>query len=85
MSEFPQSPAGHIDPREFGRLEAQSAAMAMTLVRLESKFGALDTKLNEIDKKISEARGGWKTVATLSGIAATIGAGVASVAQYLHR
>lgn len=63
-----------IDPQEFGRLEARveqllEADRAKTVL-MERLFERLDN----IDRQMSEQRGGWKGLLALSGAAGTLGA-----------
>lgn len=69
-----------IDARAFGQLEGQVAALHQmmaaqntTLALQNETLGKLNTKLDLLSSTMSEARGGWKTVVWLSGIAASVG------------
>lgn len=51
-----------IDPREFGRLEAQVSALESKMDDLETKVDAVDTKLNRLVELASEGKGGIRTL-----------------------
>jgi len=69
-----------IDARAFGQLEGQVLALT-TMLATQSKTladqnGVLDrlnAKIDHLNMTMSEARGGWRTVVWLTGIAATVG------------
>lgn len=52
--------------RDLGPMESQST----TLI---SQFSALTVKIGIIDKTLSEARGGWRTLLLVGGVAGFIG------------
>jgi hypothetical protein len=52
--------------RDLGRMEAQITALI-------SQVSALNIKVDAIDKTLSEARGGWRMLLVVGGVAGTIG------------
>ncbi len=69
-----------VDARAFGQLEGQVAALHQmmaaqntTLAMQNETLGKLNTKLDLLSSTMSEAKGGWKTVVWLAGIAASVG------------
>lgn len=65
--------AAMIDPREFGRLEGAVSALKTELDGLKVKQSQMDEKLDLVLDKLSEAKGGWRTLMWLGGAAATAG------------
>jgi uncharacterized coiled-coil protein SlyX len=69
-----------IDARAFGQLEGQVAALHQmmaaqnaTLSLQNDTLAKLNTKLDLMSNTMSEAKGGWKTLIWLGGMAATAG------------
>lgn len=56
-----------IDPIEYGGLKNEVAA-------IKAKQGQMDEKLDQVLEKLSEAKGGWRTLMLLGGAGATAGA-----------
>lgn len=52
--------------RDLGRMEAQISALV-------SQVSVLNTKVDAIDRTLSEARGGWRILLLIAGIAGTVG------------
>jgi hypothetical protein len=48
-----------IDPKEFGQLQAEVQALRRENERLLDLLERWDIRLANIEKKLSEARGGW--------------------------
>lgn len=63
-----------IDPRDFGRLEAEVAALTELVKRQSEILAKQNTRLDEIQATLSEAKGGWKMMMYFSGVAASLGA-----------
>lgn len=69
-----------IDARAFGQLEGQVIALT-SMVATQSKMlgdqnevlARLNVKIDNLSATMSEAKGGWRTVVWLTGIAASIG------------
>lgn len=71
-----------IDPREFGRLEGAVAALKTELDSVKLKQAQMDVKLDLVLDKLSEAKGGWRTLMWLGGAAATVGAALSWFASH---
>lgn len=56
-----------IDPIEYGGLKNEVAAIKL-------KQSQMDVKLDQVLEKLSEAKGGWRTLMLLGGAGATAGA-----------
>lgn len=65
------------DDREIGRLQAD-------VQTLKDDVHELRGDMKYVRATLSEAKGGWKTVILVAGIAATIGGVVTKVAGILH-
>jgi len=69
-----------IDARAFGQLEGQVHALT-TMMSTQSKtladqndvLARLNVKIDNLSSTMSEAKGGWRTVVWLTGIAASLG------------
>lgn len=64
------------EQRDIGRLEAK-------VEHLEATVAAMDTKLDVLTAYMSEARGSWRTLLAIGGLASACGAAVAWVIGYL--
>ena len=73
-----------IDPVEFGQLRAEVAAQRRDLDRLASTLEQLANSMDTIRDTLTEARGGWRAVAMVSGIAATVGGGIAWALHHIR-
>ena len=62
--------------RELGTLTAK-------INRLESDVSEMKDDVRAIKETMSEARGGWKAIALVSGISGTIGALIAKFAPFI--
>lgn len=69
-----------IDARAFGQLEGQvlalttmMASQTKTLADQNDVLARLNVKLDNLSATMSEAKGGWRTVVWLTGIAASLG------------
>jgi hypothetical protein len=63
--------------RDLGRMESQIASMC-------SKLDKLDREVEAISSTLSEAKGGWKFLLAVGGMAGTIGSGLTYFFQYFH-
>lgn len=63
-----------IDPQEFGRLQAQVAALRQSEERTALALEAMVKSLQAIEIQLAEARGGWRTLLMVGGAAGTAGA-----------
>lgn len=65
-----------IDPVEYGELRGAVAS-------LTRRVDAIDSKLDMVLDKLSEARGGWKLLMLMGGGAATLGGALTWALQHL--
>lgn len=63
-----------IDPKEFGRLQAEVEALRLGEERTAQALEAMAKSLQAIEIQLAEARGGWRTLLMVSGAAGTAGA-----------
>ena len=66
------------------RLEVQVEHMARAIDALTSMLNEQAKTLAEIQKTLSEARGGWRTLMLVGGAASTIGALISWVASHVR-
>ena len=66
-------PAQNLPP-SYERLDERSKSHADKLERLERRAETMEAKLDDIIKTLNEARGGWRAIMIIGGVAATIGA-----------
>jgi hypothetical protein len=69
-----------IDARAFGQLEGQvlalttmMASQSKTLADQNDVLARLNVKIDLLSNTMSEAKGGWRTVMWLTGVAASLG------------
>jgi hypothetical protein len=62
--------------RDLGRMEGQIAALI-------SQVSALNSKVDAIDKTLSEARGSWRVLLLIGGFAGTVGGFVGKFLPFL--
>jgi glycerate kinase len=67
--------------RVIGRLEAQVHSLGNAVALLTHKVDTLDDKLDAVEKTLSEARGGWKTLIWIAGAAGSLGAALSYLAS----
>ena len=65
-----------IDRRDYGRLEAQ-------VEQLQNDVHALKETVESMRDMMQQARGGWRTLMFLSGIAGSIGAALAWIVGHI--
>ncbi|MFO0454279.1 MAG: hypothetical protein ACK52I_37455 [Pseudomonadota bacterium] len=63
-----------VDLQEFGRLQAEVSALRRDMDRMAGVLDHMNDTLSEVQRELSEARGGWKTMMLLGGASATLGA-----------
>jgi len=66
-----------IDPQEFGRMQAEIQGLRRDNDRQLEIMERMEERLMGIETRLSEARGGWKTLMLVGGAAATMGGFVA--------
>lgn len=69
--------ANEIDARDYGRLEAEVAQLVRAVSALQSDVAAMK-------ELMQEARGGWRAVALVGGISATLTSGLMWVWQHFQ-
>ena len=74
-----------INPVEFGALKAELAAQRRDIDRIVGRLDELTQSVQKIEKTLSEARGGWKALAWVSGISGSFGVAMTWVANHLGR
>jgi prefoldin subunit 5 len=75
-----ENPSIHHD---LGRHDAQIESLQQQVRQLHTDMQTMNATLGEINRTLSEARGGWKTLMLVGGIAAAVGATVAKIATWL--
>jgi hypothetical protein len=63
--------------RDLGRMEAQITALI-------SQVSVLAVKVDAIDKTLSEARGGWRMLLLIGGVAGTLGGLISKYLPFLN-
>jgi hypothetical protein len=71
-----------IDPVEFGRLQAQVAALLKSDEQKTQLLQQLAEDMTAVRLSLAEANGGWKLLMLLGGGAATLGSGITWIAQH---
>jgi prefoldin subunit 5 len=74
-----ENPSIHHD---LGRHDAQIESLQAQVKQLHRDMQAMNETLIEINRTLSEARGGWKTLMLVGGIAAAVGATAAKFATW---
>lgn len=74
-----ENPSIHHD---LGRHDAQIESLQNQVKQLHRDLQAVNATLGEINQTLSEARGGWKTLMLVGGLAATMGAAVTKLATW---
>lgn len=73
-----------IDPIEFGQLRAEVTAQRRDLDRLANTLEHLARSLDSVRDVMTEARGGWRAIAMVSGIAGTLGGAITWAVQHVR-
>lgn len=74
-----ENPSIHHD---LGRHDAQIESLQQQVRQLHQDLQAMNATLIGINRTLSEARGGWKTLMLVGGIAASVGAAAAKIATW---
>jgi len=69
------------DQRALGNLEAQVQSLSVALSLLTAKLDKNSEKLDDVERTLSEAKGGWRVLMVVGGAAGTIGSAVTWLAQ----
>lgn len=51
---------------------------------IEDRLDKIEMSLRGIETTLNQARGGWRTLCLISGVSATVGAGVAKIIPFLN-
>ncbi len=70
---------------DLGRHDAQIEALQEQVKQLHADMQAMNVTLNQINTTLSEAKGGWKTLMLVGGIAAAVGATFSKLAAWFHQ
>jgi hypothetical protein len=65
-----------IDPRDFGRVEAEVDALKRMLTLQGEQLRQVVDQLHAMNNTLSEARGGWRTLLWIGGASASLGGAV---------
>lgn len=66
-------------------LESEVAHLAKAMADMKASQAAMGEKLDAVLLKLSEARGGWRTLMLVGGAASSLGAGIAWLAAHLPK
>jgi prefoldin subunit 5 len=69
---------------QIGRHDAQIEALERDIKDLRDDIKMMTQTLHEVNKTLSEAKGGWKMLMLVGGVAAAIGAGAAKVVGWFQ-
>lgn len=70
---------------DLGRHDAQIEALQEQVKQLHADMLAMNATLQKINNTLSEAKGGWKTLMLVGGIAAAVGATFSKLAAWFHQ
>jgi methyl-accepting chemotaxis protein len=73
-----------IDPVEFGQLRAEVAAQRRDLDRLADTLEHLARSMDSVRDVMTEAKGGWRAIAMVSGIAGTVGGAITWAVEHIR-
>ncbi len=77
-----ENPSIHHD---LGRHDAQIEALQEQVKQLHADMQRMNDTLTQISATLSEAKGGWKTLMLVGGIAATVGALFSKLVAWFHQ
>lgn len=69
------------DQRALGNLEAQVHSLSLAVTLLSTRLDRNSTQLAAIEMTLSEARGGWRALIWIAGVAGTAGSIITWLAQ----
>lgn len=67
------------------RLEQNVEHLSASVVDLKNMQAEMDVKLAAILTKLSEARGGWRTLMLVGGAASSLGAGITWIVHHMPK
>ena len=73
-----------IDPKEFGRLQAEVAELRRDQEQMMHLLAKMTEDVSAMREQMAEARGGWKLMMALGGAAATLGGFVSWAATHVR-
>lgn len=76
--------ADPIDPRDFGRLEAEVEVLKRMVADQANAITQMAQQLAEMNRTLSEARGGWRVLLMFGGAGATLSGLVAWALQHIQ-
>jgi len=63
----------HISPREFGRLESEVSTLTELVKAQTVAMQLMSARLDTMNQTLTEAKGGWRMLMMLGGVAGLIG------------
>lgn len=66
-----------------GRMTVMESRMASLENQIDSRLKRLESSLDEVHAAVISARGAWRAIAWVAGIAGTLAGGLAAVAHWL--
>lgn len=69
-----------VDPRDYGKLEAQVERIIKDVDNLSDEIKQLKESIQAIRDLMEQSKGGWKTLVYLGGLASTVGGLIAWLA-----
>jgi hypothetical protein len=72
-----------IDPVEFGEIKGAVASLQAQMTDFKARQAVVETKVDLVLEKLSEAKGGWRTLMWLGGAASSFGAAIGWFASQL--
>jgi hypothetical protein len=74
-----------IDPVEYGALKAEIVAQRRDIERLAAEMKSQSSSINQIERTLAEARGGWKALAFVAGFSGSLGATITWVVDHFGK
>lgn len=68
---------------DISRLESEVSHLTQIVAELKASNRAMNDKLDQIQRTLSEARGGWQTMMWMGGAAASVGGVISWVASHV--
>lgn len=72
-----------VDPVAFGEIKGTVAGMQAQMLEFKHQQTVMDAKIDMILDKLSEARGGWRTLMLVGGAIGTLSAAVTWAASHI--
>jgi hypothetical protein len=74
-----------VDPKEFGRMQANLESLRRDFDILALSHREILKKLSDISEQLSEAKGGWKTLLMVGGVAGAFGSFITKAAVWFSQ